>query len=290
VTPKTRVLIRRLLRTITPSVVPSMMVLCLVVAIILYWVSFPTAGDAQATLVLVFAGCVLYGANKAVFTESRGNTDPLFVRYVIAYNAVIFIVVGLAALIILCKKWEIPFLISGACLLIGGFFGLLFGYPQGVAQKPVPAPPTAPAATPQQAVPGTTSGSAAASGGGAGATGAATGTGSTVGGTGVAGGAAPAPPTPGTVSPAQIASVQNNNLVAESAATLGKVIAGFTLAKITPVYNFFVHLCHTIAPALGPVDCSVAPVLAGSMLAYFLATGFLSGLFLPSYFMSGKFS
>jgi hypothetical protein len=287
VTPKTRVLIRRLLRTITPSVVPSMMVLCLVVAIILYWVSFPTAGDAQATLVLVFAGCVLYGANKAVFTESRGNTDPLFVRYVIAYNAVIFIVVGLAALIILCKKWEIPFLISGACLLIGGFFGLLFGYPQGVAQKPVPAPPTTPAATPQQS--GTTSGSAAASGGGARATGAATGAGSTEGGTGVAGDATLAPPR-GTVSQAQIASVQNNNLVAESAATLGKVIAGFTLAKITPVYNFFVHLCHTIAPALGAVDCSVAPVLAGSMLAYFLATGFLSGLFLPSYFMSGKFS
>lgn len=88
---------------IRPLVVPAMMVICLAAAVILYWNSYPTAGEAHATLVLAFAGCLLYGANKAVFTESRGNTDPLFVRYVIAYNAVIFIVVGLATLIILCK-------------------------------------------------------------------------------------------------------------------------------------------------------------------------------------------
>jgi hypothetical protein len=95
-----------------------------------------------------------------------------------------------------------------------------------------------------------------------------------------------APPPPAQ----QIAAVQNNNVVAESAVTQGKVIAGFTLATLTPGYNLFVHLCHIIAPAMGAVAPNVSPVLAASMLAYFLATGFLSGLFLPSYFMSGRFS
>jgi hypothetical protein len=40
---------------------------------------------------------------------------------------------------------------------------------------------------------------------------------------------------------------------------------------------------------LGAQDAAVAQVLAAVIIAYFLATGFLSGLLLPSYFMSDKF-
>jgi hypothetical protein len=48
----------------------------------------------------------------------------------------------------------------------------------------------------------------------------------------------------------------------------------------------FWNLCHTLGPVLGGVDQSTNYVLASLILAYFLATGFLSGLLLPSYFMS----
>ena len=115
------------LRGIVKQYVTFALIICMLVAIVLFWLSWPTANVSRAALVFVFAGCVLYGANEAVFTESAGNSDPLFVRYVIAYNSVMFIVVGLTALVLLCPMWEIPFLISGACLLVGGFFGLLFG-------------------------------------------------------------------------------------------------------------------------------------------------------------------
>ena len=130
--------------------------------------------------------------------------------------------------------------------MIGGFFGLLFGYPQGVAQQ------TAQAAASQA--------SAGASG----------------------------PPRSSAEQEAQTTN-HGKTLLADSAATLGKVITGFTLAKLDSANKYFEGLCRGVGPALGAADFSNSHILAGVIIAYFLATGFLSGLFLPSYFMSDQF-
>ena len=207
----------------------AVIIIALVVLIIGYGQSIFTSNTARTWIVLAGAFAVLVGANRAVFSPAPGNNDAAFVRYVIAYNAVIFIVIGLATLIIACKDWMTPVLMAGGTLLIGGFFGLLFGYPSGVVQQTK-------SATPQ----GTTS-------------------------------------------------AQDKNLLAESASTLGKIIAGFTLAKSGDLVHYTSRLCHTIAPAFGP-DNSTNHLMALAMLVYFLSTGFLSGLLLPSYFMAGVFA
>jgi hypothetical protein len=183
---------------------------------------------ARACIVFIIGSGLLYGANKTFFPGQADRNDSRSVRFVIAFDSVVFIIVGLSATILVCDHWEIASLLAGACLLIGGFFGLLFGYPQGVAQQ--------------------------------------------------------ATPKPGQTNPP----IQNKekNLVAESAATLGKVLTGFTLAKVGTVSGHFWNLCHTLGPALGAQDAATSHVLASVILAYFLSTGFLSGILLPSYFMS----
>jgi hypothetical protein len=188
-----------------------------------------TPSVARACIVLILAAGLLYGANRRFFSQLQSSGDPLGVRFVIAFDSVVFVIVGLAATILSCSHWETAVLLAGSCLLIGGFFGLLFGYPQGVAQQaqPLTADPQAPA--------------------------------------------------------------RDKNLLADSAATLGKVITGFTLAKASQISSYYSSLCHTLGPALGAQEPAAANVLAGVIVAYFLATGFLSGLLLPPYFMSDQF-
>jgi hypothetical protein len=184
---------------------------------------------ARGCIVFIVGSGLLYVANKAFFPSRADRGDSRSVRFVIAFDSVLFIIVGLSATILACDHWEVASLLAGACLLIGGFFGLLFGYPQGVAQQATASKP------------GDTN-----------------------------------PP------------IQNKekNLVAESAATLGKVLTGFTLAKLGTVSGHFWNLCHTLGPALGGQDSATSHVLASVILTYFLLTGFLSGILLPSYFMS----
>ena len=186
---------------------------------------------ARSCIVFVLAGGLLIGANRVFFPKDSDRTGAQAIPYVIAFDCVTAIVVGMAATVLACNRWEVAFLLAGSCVLIGGFFGLLFGYPQGVAQQSAPSA----AGDPKQ------------------------------------------PATPG------------KNLVADSAATLGKVITGFTLAKLNTVSKSFSTLCNTLGPALGGLDSAQSHVLAGVILAYFLATGFLCGLFLPTYFMSDHF-
>jgi hypothetical protein len=183
---------------------------------------------ARACIVFIIGSGLLYVANKAFFPGQTDRNDSRMVRFVIAFDSVLFIIVGLSATILACDHWEVASLLAGACLLIGGFFGLLFGYPQGVAQQ--------------------------------------------------------ATPKTGETNPQN--QNKEKNLVAESAATLGKVLTGFTLAKLGTVSGHFWNLCHTLGPALGAQDAATSHVLASVILAYFLSTGFLSGILLPSYFMS----
>jgi hypothetical protein len=208
---------------------PILLVVAVVILGIAYRQEISISGHLRTFVVLALAAFALYGGNRAMFPPGRSSGDPDSVRYVVAFDSVIFLIVGLAAAMIVCRDWEIPLLLGGACALIGGFFGLLFGYPQGVAsQSPTPA---------------------------------------------ADGGAAP--------------NTRDKNLVAESAATMGKLIAGFTLAKLGGVFTHFSNLCVALAPALTDGHSDYGYVLAGVIVAYFLATGFLSGLLLPSYFMRG---
>ncbi len=93
------------------------------------------SGNLRPWIVSILSFAVLASANRAIFAPGPGNVDPTFVRYVIAFNSVLFIVIGLAALVITCSNWGTPFFIAGACILTGGFLGLLFGYPSGIAQR-----------------------------------------------------------------------------------------------------------------------------------------------------------
>lgn len=229
--------------------------------------------DVRTVVILTIAAVFLIAAAR-VFFSNNGRAVP--VRYVVAFDAVVFVVLGTAATVLACSQWETAVLLAGSSLLIGGFVGLLFGYPQGVAQQaatqtaqqaagqnanqanavavnaaqdPAQAPAAAPAA-PQALAP-----------------------------------APAAQPAPAPV-PAAPGGARAQNLVAESAATLGKVIAGFTLAKVQGIGAYFSQFTGQIGPALGSSDPAHASVLAGVILTYFAATGFLCGLFLPPYFMS----
>jgi hypothetical protein len=206
------------------------LVVIIVIVICIFHDDLAIPSVARDCIVFILATGLLYGANKTFFSQSGKSNDPSAVRFVIAFDSVVFVIVGLAATILSCNHWEAACLLAGACLLIGGFFGLLFGYPQGVAQQSSQ----------------------------------------------IQSGQVQAP-------------IRDKNLLADSAATLGKVITGFTLAKLGQVSTYYSVLCHTIGPVLGAQEAAVSHVLAGVIVAYFLAAGFLSGLLLPPYFMSDRF-
>ena len=166
------------------------LLLCVVVAIALiaWWHATHSVSASRALAAFSVAGIVILLAHGAFFpataNESRAADDPTVVRRAIAYDSVVFTITGFAAAVAATPLWQTTLLLGGACLLIGAFFGLLFGYPQGVAQaggKPGPSGQLDPAAQP---------------------------------------------------------SAPQRNLIAESASTLGKVIAGFTLAKVGSFSSF----------------------------------------------------
>ena len=209
----------------------------------------PIVFDGRTVLILGIAAALILASTKVFFSDGSNVTQ---VRYVVAFDAVVFVILGVAATVLACSQWETAVLLAGSSLMIGGFVGLLFGYPQGVAQK---AAALSASPNPQAA----TANGQAANG-------------------------APDPGQGGGAAP-NAAPAHSQNLVAESAATLGKVITGFTLAKVDTMGGYFGRLVNQIGPALGSSDAGTAPVLAGVIITYFLATGFLCGLFLPPYFM-----
>jgi hypothetical protein len=212
---------------------PSLIILLAIVVLLIFFHGDLGAQSNGRFFLVAIVTCGLIAAAVSAFFPNSGG--PTQVKYVIAFNSCCFVYLGLAATVLICAGWATASLLGGACLLVGGFLGLLFGYPQGVAQQNTP----------------------------------------------VAQGQNPAPQ--GQNPP--VTTNRDKNLVAESAATLGKVIAGFTLAKFDQIITRYWSLCQLIGPALGIAGNS-GNVVAGIIMSYFLATGFLSGLLLPSYFMS----
>jgi hypothetical protein len=233
---------------------PVLLCLILVVALFTSWRASLSTSGPRAFLAFGIAAAVIWSAHNRFFPANRNiaavpsatvpsadqaGTAPndggdSSVRFVIVFDALVFTLVGLATAVSAAPGWEIALLLCGSCLLVGAFFGLLFGYPQGVAQSATHPPVSQ----------------------------------------------------PGQEVPAVPQTTPQKNLIAESASTLGKVIAGFTLAKSGVLVDHFHHVCSAVAPALGRPDGGV--VLAGAIILYFFATGFFSGLLLPPYFMSGK--
>lgn len=232
------------------ALLTSIAIVVLIIAIFSFRNVVPITFDGRTVLVLGVAAALILASTRVFFS---GGSNVTSVRYVVAFDAVVFVILGLAATVLACGRWETAVLLAGSSLMIGGFIGLLFGYPQGVAQQAASLSASQPSATP----PGNANGQAAN------------------GATDPGQEAAPAPK-----------AIHAQNLVAESAATLGKVITGFTLAKVGGMSDYFGKLTNLIGPALGSSDtAATAPVLAGVIITYFLATGFLCGLFLPPYFM-----
>jgi hypothetical protein len=238
-------------------------IVVLVSALVSFHNIVPIVFDGRTVLILGIAA-VLILASTRVFFSDGGNVTS--VRYVVAFDAVVFVILGMATTVLACGQWETAVLLAGSSLMIGGFVGLLFGYPQGVAQK----------AASLSANPGPQMPAAANANGQA-----ANGADNPGQGPGQGAGPAPAPNAAPNAAPAHA-----QNLVAESAATLGKVITGFTLAKVDTMSGYFAQLTNLVGPALGSSsDSKAASVLAGVIITYFLSTGFLCGLFLPPYFM-----
>lgn len=187
----------------------------------------------RAFLVLPVAiGSILFVHAQFFTKEQEGDSADPPVRFAIAFDSLVFVVLGVAASVVISPKPALAALVAGSSLLFGGFIGLLFGYPQGVAEQT--ATPKALPLTGQDA--------------------------------------------------ATTRVVQQKNLLAEASSTLGKVIAGFTLAKGDKGLQWFQALCTAIGPELG------SKTIAGSIIVYFLCVGVLSGLLLPSYFMQGYFA
>ena len=182
--------------------------------LIRFLVSFGAAAFTIATL------------NRTLFNPANAGSedgkDP--VRFAVAMNATVFVMLGLAVTATAAGNWETALLVAGSSLLVGGFIGLLFGVPQKQSTQEAK-----------------TDGAQATK--------------------------------------------SRDNLVVESAATLGKVLTGFTLAQVGPIYRHFLEIARAISHHLSDGVVPPNAVLAGAILIYFFATGFLSGLFLPNYFM-----
>lgn len=221
-------------------------------------------------LAAIFGCCGLYGASTSIFSsEDRKNKrmlsgNPQLIGKVIAFDVVIFIVVGLVLVVGAAFRWEAACLCAGACLIGGGIVGLLFGMPLGNAQVTTSSPILNEAAKtdesnidPKNLV-----------------------------NTNVAT-AAPANKIAGDMMARKLKAAQervaSQTLLAQTASSLSKLLAGAGLARFHDLLTFFRYTSHEISQYIDPGMGS--STLGGALILYFTLLGFLSGLFLPAYFM-----
>ena len=86
-----------------------------------YELSKPAVG--REWIVFMVAGALLAGATMFFFRRGQDMRDPKNVRFVISYDVVVAIILGLSATFIQCANWAAGGLLAGACLFIGGFLG-----------------------------------------------------------------------------------------------------------------------------------------------------------------------
>ncbi len=179
----------------------------------------------EVTAALLAGAITIVTAWLSFFTNAFGAgptaPPPDRVRGAIGFNAVVFVVLGLATTVVATAYWPVAVLWAGFCLLGGGFVGLLFGVPLhatgGSKSKSPPAGGTA----------GTTGGASGNAGGTAGNSGAAS----------------------------------QNDLLVSAASTLNKVLTGALVVKYMDIYTEFQKLAQQLTASLqccGPGNSSFA--------------------------------
>lgn len=222
--------------------------------------------DPQIRTVACSLGAVLamIGAFNGIITSSKKHA----IQYVIAFDVVLALVLGFVTLIPAAYYWGTACLSAGACVFGGGILGLLFGMPLGneskndelnqakiTAQRAKDSADKAPDA---QKLAFTA-----------------------------------------TATEAQkkvdrlSADSGSRNLLSNSASALNKVLAGAGLVKAKSLFLLFKTTSWniTLAVNFSSSDPSIGKptnsVLGGAIILYFGLLGFISGLFLPAYFMRG---
>jgi hypothetical protein len=237
---------------------------------------------------LILSLLVVWWAKGRILTNANAGKIP----YVIAFNITIFVMFGLALAATASREWATACLCSGACLLAGGFIGLLFGIPYGRTASDIMAgvtssAPTNDTATAAQVEPQEPEAALAPQVPLASAQSTLT----------VDTEGTPRPDGPSATAKVQAAA--GRNLLEDTASSLSKLLTGASLVKVASIYHFFQRTSLTVGYYLtdgnlrseGAVNPQYASaniaVLGGALILYFLMLGFLSGLFLPAYFMKG---
>lgn len=230
----------------------------------------------RAWVSLILSVIIIGGLWAKILRGNRGEQ----VSFVIAFDITVFLVLGLALAVTASREWATACLCAGACLLGGGFIGLLFG---------VPYSPRAADFMEARRTTRTNNGRDEATGQ----------TPQT--------GENPQPTT--TPAPnyggggdhdvrAADRLGRRGTLLEETASSLSKLLAGASLVKSGDIYRFFRTTAWKVGCYLtdgnvhsgskgGLYVSSNIAVMGGALILYFLLLGFLSGLFLPAYFMKG---
>lgn len=246
-----------------------MTVIVLVVFAIALWLGAdhlgakPFSSFTRTIAAFVTALAVLVGTGMVIFNQGNEKTD---IPYVIAFDIIAFVVLGLAVLISAATRWQAACLMAGASLLGGGFFGFIFGMPLSAVSAP------------DQGEAGQTAAKAAEEAHNAMMTAFAARTDEAI---------AAAKQAQATAQKAAETTgrIAKHSLLAEAAGTLSKLIAGATLVQIKPLFEEFKRASEYISIYLLQDNPLNGATLGGAALLYFIFLGFLSGLFLPAYFM-----
>ncbi len=96
------------------------------------WLGFETPDHHRAYEVIaamIVGILAIAGGVHTFFHTQPGVKIEELARSAIAFNAVVFLVIGACGVIVATEQWPIALLWAGAFLLGGGFIGLLFGVP-----------------------------------------------------------------------------------------------------------------------------------------------------------------
>lgn len=250
-----------------------------------------------AAAVLIAVPLLVFARRQILTKEHTGQ-----ISYVIAFDITLFLIVGMALVVTASREWATACLCAGACLMGGGFLGLLFGVPYGRTAAELMANESGANA---DGAAGNASAGAHNGGGGVlpeAAAGAA-GEGAAQPEAEAAAVGLPAPPpaagpgqAPAKASPS--AAATGRNLLEDTASSLSKLLTGASLVKIGSIYQFFQKTAWRVGAYVTDgnvhggtsgaqfISSNIA-VMGGALILYFLLLGFLSGLFLPAYFMKG---
>jgi hypothetical protein len=242
-------------------------ILVAVVLITILSIAFHTANSSpdlfsiKTLLVFLFTALVLAAATYGIILKK----NKVEIQYVIAFDITVFVVIGFALIVSAAVHWQAACLTAGSSLLGGGFFGLIFGMPLSAASAPsttdVQNKAAQAAAAAQTALADANTDQAQAAQ------------------------LIQQAQTSAQKAAVMTGRVAKHSLLAEAAGTLSKLIAGATLVQVKPIFDAFKATSAYISVYLLQDSPPNGATFGGAVLLYFTFLGFLSGLFLPAYFM-----